>query len=801
MRKAQSTNKLYLAIGTKTLSYYLCCSMIISVSWLRDLVHTTASTQEIADALSVSGLEVEHFDVWESIPGGLQGFVIGEVKTCVKHPNADKLSVTTVDVGAAELSPIVCGAPNVAAGQKVIVALPGATVSVLGKGTFVIGEAKIRGEVSRGMICAEDEAGLGSSHDGILVLPAEAPVGMLAAEYFGVVRDEILEIGLTANRGDAASHLGVARDVAALFDTAVILPEIPARPLGTGAFTFHIADPTYCSYYMGLDVEGTVVKASSGLIQQRLKAIGIEPKNSIVDATNYTLHTLGQPVHAFDADKIRGTQITVRLAEPGETFTTLDKVARTAKGGELVIADEGGIIALAGVMGGLESAVSESTTRVLIESAHFHPSLVRKTARAHGLSTDASFRFERSTDPLLCRKAAFYTADLILQAGGGVSNTCNHHIAHEFEPRKLHVSPAKLCAFAGADIPETEVQRILVGLGFVLIPTADGFEVEVPSWRNDVIETVDLYEEIMRIYGYDKIPLTGKMRASLPAFTGMYSQQKSSMASAFLVAQGFHEIMNNSLTAAAHVTAGEAVKLNNPLSSDMEYMRSSLLPGMLQSAAYNRNRKTYNIHFFEFGRSYRAVGGKTEETQYLSLLVGGNRMYEGWEAANAPAGFYFLKSVLDNLLRTLGITVPVESVCKIEKVAAAQLKAADLEGEFWYAEMQWEALLQAAKQGSNKRVVAPPKFPFMRRDLSLVVDRSMHFETLKSAIDKRKEPLLKKINVFDVFEGKPLEQGKKAIAIAFYLGHDEGTLTDEIADTCMQGFIQDFEKIGAHIRR
>jgi len=283
--------------------------MIISVSWLRELVHTNASTQEIADALSVSGLEVEHFDVWESIPGGLQGFVIGEVKTCAKHPNADKLSVTTVDVGAAELSPIVCGAPNVAAGQKVIVALPGATVSVPGKGTFVIGEAKIRGEVSRGMICAEDEAGLGSSHDGILVLPADAPVGMLAAEYFGVVRDEILEIGLTANRGDAASHLGVARDVAALFNTTVQLPEIPARPLGTGAFTFHIADPAYCSYYLGLDVEGTSVTASTDRIQHRLKAIGIEPKNAIVDATNYTLHTLGQPVHAFDADKIRGTQI------------------------------------------------------------------------------------------------------------------------------------------------------------------------------------------------------------------------------------------------------------------------------------------------------------------------------------------------------------------------------------------------------------------------------------------------------------------------------------------------------------
>jgi phenylalanyl-tRNA synthetase beta chain len=775
--------------------------MIISVSWLRELVHTTASTQEIADALSVSGLEVEHQDVWESVPGGMQGFVIGEVKTCSKHPNADKLSVTTVDVGAAELSPIVCGAPNVAAGQKVIVALPGATVTVPGKGTFVIGEAKIRGEVSRGMICAEDEAGLGTSHDGIMVLPADAPVGMLAADYFGVVRDEILEIGLTANRGDAASHLGVARDVAALFQTTVTLPEIPARPLGTGKFQFVIENPEFCSYYFGLDIENTQVSASPDAIQNRLRAIGIEPKNAIVDATNYTLHTLGQPVHAFDADKIRGNTIRVRLAQAGETFTTLDKVARTAKGGELVIADEGGIIALAGVMGGLESAVSETTTRVLIESAHFNPSLVRKTARAHGLNTDASFRFERSTDSQMCRKAAFYTADRIMASCGGTSTTANHHLAHEFEAKKLTLYPSKLTAFAGTDIPEAEIHSILTSLGFELNTISEGIEVTVPSWRNDVIDTVDLYEEVMRIYGYDKIPLTGKMRASLPAFTGMFSQQKTNMASAFLIAQGFHEIMNNSLTSAAHVVVDEAVRLTNPLSTDMEYMRSSLLPGMLQSAAYNRNRKAHNIHFFEFGRTYRRVAGKTEEIQKLALLVGGNETEESWETKAKTAGYYFLRRVVENMLHTLGIAKDLDTLFTIEKVTANALKAADVEGEFWYVEMDWAALMQAASKGSQKRVIAPPKFPFMRRDLSLVVDKSMHFESLKAAIDSRKEPLLKKINVFDVFEGKPLEAGKKAIAIAFYLGHDESTLTDELADTAMQGFIASFEKIGATIRR
>lgn len=776
--------------------------MIISLSWLRDLVHTHASAKEIADKLSVSGLEVEHEYRWDSVAGGLHGFVIGHVTDCIKHPNADKLSVTKVDIGSGELQPIVCGAPNVAAGQKVIVALPGTEVTVPGKGTFTIGEAKIRGEVSRGMICAEDEMGLGNSHDGILVLPAEAPVGMPAAEYFKVVSDDMIEIGLTANRGDAASHLGVARDVAALFQGTLTLPNVSTSISESSPYAIQISDNNLCSRYVAVSISGVKVCPSPDWMQNRLKSLGIEPKNIIVDATNYVLHELGQPLHAFDAKTLAGNAISVKTAVQGEKFSTLDKMERELKGGELIIADGSGPIALAGVMGGLHTAVSESTTEVLLESAHFHAGMARKTARAHMLSTDASFRFERGTDVEICKFAALRAAELIVtHSSGSITGITDvYPVAHQ--PTIIELSAAQLNAFAGTEIPAVIVRQILQSLGFELAGNENEWRVTVPSWCHGMNTAADLYEEVLRIYGYDNIPLSGKMKASLPAFKGIAGFKKQEHASRFLMANGFYEIMNNSLTSAGFYESTDGmVKLNNPLSSDMEWMRASLLPGMLQAAAYNRNRKNHDIRFFEFGRIYKTQANWFAETNFLGILMGGYQTAESWETKQQPMDYYFAKRVVLNLLRTLGMPKSEQDKVVISAVAPNLLKKADVEGEFWYAEINWDDVVTATSAQPTVKVQAPPKFPYMRRDLSLVVDKNVKFSALKEIIDKQKSAFLKNVNVFDVFEGKPLEEGKKAIAISFFLGTEESTLTDEIADGIMKKLMKSFEDFGAIIRR
>lgn len=778
--------------------------MLISVNWLRDLVKVDASAQEIADRLSVSGLEVEHLDAWETVKGGLKGFVIGHVMACEKHPNADKLSITKVDIGLGELQPIVCGAPNVTAGQKVVVATVGTEVTVPGKGSFTIGEAKIRGEISRGMICAEDEMGIGTSHDGILVLPHEAPVGKPAAEYFKVVSDEVLEIGLTANRGDAASHLGVARDVAALFGTHVVKPQPDVALPATGNWNLVIENPDICQRYIGLEVKNVKTLPSPDWMQNRLRAIGIEPKNILVDATNYVLHELGQPIHAFDADKLQGNAIGVRLAVAGEKFTTLDKIERTCKGGELVIADASGPIAFAGVMGGLDAAVTENTSRILIESAHFHAGLVRKTARAHGLNTDASFRFERGTDVEICELAAARVASLIMQVAGGEVVGKNDHYPSPFVPKKLVLDLNRLNAFAGHEIPAEKAAEILDDLGFGVQAQAQTLEVAIPSWRNDVHETVDLYEEVMRIYGYDQIPMSGKMRATLPVFEGFKLRQIENKGRDFLVANGFFEANNNSLSSAEYYqpeVVANLVEVSNPLSSDLQYMRGSLLPGLLQNAVYNRNRKNENIRFFEFGNVYARAGAGFAETRMLGILAGGAQTEESWEQKQQDMDYFFVKRQVSNLLAAVGFAGNVEAVCSITQVAKRDLKIHDLEGSFWYAEVQWAQVVQQGKPEGFK-VIEPPRFPYMRRDLSLVLDKNVGYSQIEKVVNAQKIAILQGNKVFDVFEGKPLPEGKKSVAVAFYLGNPESTLTDADADKAMEQLMAAFEKeTGALIRR
>jgi phenylalanyl-tRNA synthetase beta chain len=776
--------------------------MRISYSWLCDFVGDTHSAAEMADRLSVSGLEVEHLETVDSIPGGLRGFVIGHVLTCEKHPNADKLHVTTVDIGTGEPQPIVCGAPNVAAGQKVIVALPGTEVTVPGKGTFTIGEAKIRGEVSRGMICADDECGLGNSHDGIRVLPADAPAGMPAAEYFKVVSDAVMDIGLTANRGDAASHLGVARDVAALFGQKVTSPAVSDFSGADAGIEIQIQDSSYCSRYVALKISGVRITSSPEWMQNRLRSIGIEPINHVVDCTNYVLHELGQPLHAFDADKLRGNRIEVRMAKTGETLTTLDKQDRKLADKDLVIADAEGPVALAGVFGGLHSGVTDGTQNILLESACFHAGSVRKTARNHTLNTDASFRFERGTDVEICKTAALRAAALIIETAGGHITGLTDVYTQPYAPNTIALNTEKLRRFAGMDISDAECAGILVNLGFGVTGTGENLSISVPSWRNDVEQEVDLIEEVMRIYGFDKVPLQGKMQVSLGGFGGNRNRQFRIKAGKALQAHGFYEIINNSLGAeSTHRQFSEQITLlSNPLSNDMAAMRASLLPGMLQAAQYNRNRKNADVKFYEFGRVYHTKAAGFEETEMLGLLMMGNDSGESWRRKPEKLDFYHLKEAVVMLQQSMGIDADIEG-WTLSRVEHALLKLYDLEGDVWYAEAPWEKLY-GKLQTAGFKVTEPPRFPRMRRDLSLVVDRSLPYAELEKIAVSQKIAILQEMNVFDVFEGKPLEAGKKAIAISFMLGLADRTLTDTEADESMNVLMHAFEtKAGALIRK
>jgi len=738
--------------------------MKISIDWLKSLLPTEASAQEISDLLSVSGLEVEHLESWYSAGSGLNGFVIGEVVTCETHPNADRLRVTTVNVGAESLLPIVCGAPNVAVGQKVVVALVGTEIEMVGKEPFVIGKAKIRGEVSEGMICAEDECGMGNSHDGIMVLSADAKVGMLAAEYFGVVKDEVIEIGLTANRGDAASHLGVANDLAALLGVNFerIAHEkgeesVLWKSKGSG-ISVSIEDAQWCERYVALEIQGVQLGDSPAFVKNRLRAIGIEPRNNVVDATNYFLHQTGQPSHAFDADKI----------------------------------------ALAGVMGGQATAVSADTKRVVLEVAHFHPTAVRKAAKRHNLHTDAGFRFERGVDKQNMAGVAMQIAQHLEQHAGGTWSAVTSLYPVAFEERVVTMKVSALAAFAGMEIPAADVVAILERLGFG-VEGSDALTVKVPGWRNDVEQAVDLYEEVMRIYGYDRVPMNGKLQATLGTFEGMRLRKSENALRQYLCDQGMLEAATNSLHPAAWYPEKEdLVHLSNPLSSDMDVMRASLIPGLLQSVAYNINRRAEGVKLFELGRVYQKTSKGFRETPTLSMVFWGSVAAESWESRPQEIDYYEIKRLLQGLLVRLGSKASVDTI-EIFKAPKAWLKAADISTTVWCVEIAWRKFL--GNKGEGFAVKSAPKYPGMRRDLSLVLDTATTFASLLQVVKTVKAPMLQDVRVFDVFEGKPLESGKKAVAMSFHFLNAEATLTEAEVDGKMQAFMKAFEAAGATIRK
>lgn len=786
--------------------------MKISYSWLKQLLKTDKTPQELSLILTNIGLEVESLEKVQTIPGGLEGLVIGYVEERVQHPNADRLSVTKVNVGGPELLQIVCGAPNVAAGQKVVVAVVGTTVHPNEGEPFKINKSKIRGEVSEGMICAEDEIGLGGSHAGIMVLPEDAQIGLEAKKYFNVDDDYLFEIGLTPNRADAASHLGVARDLAAYLRTSYELPDVSAFKTENEKLNIavEVEATEACPRYSSVSISGVTVKTSPDWLKDKLKVIGVRPINNIVDVTNYVLHELGQPLHAFDADQIAGKKIIVKKCAEGTPFVTLDEVERKLSAEDLMICDAEKPLCIAGVFGGIGSGVTEQTTNVFLESAYFNAVSVRKTSKRHGLKTDASFRFERGTDPEITILALQRAALLIKEvAGGEISSSVSDIYPVKAKPFEVPVKYQNIVDLIGKDIPAKEIKEIITALGIsVAKETAEGLDLLVPAYKVDVTRECDITEEVLRIYGYDNIEIPSKVNASLAYTVKPNKENIQNLVADMLTANGFVEIWCNSLTRLANSkNEEEAVQILNPLSSDLNMMRQSLLQPALESVAYNVNRKNSDIKFYEFGKTYHLIEGKYVERPRLLMVLSGAKQSEQWNHQSTPSTFYNLKAAVDAVVTRLGLSSFQIAEAKDENfayglkyfrgdktlvsfgaVTQADKKAAGLKQDVLYADFDWAFVLDALKKNKiiNKEV---PKYPAVRRDLSLLVDQAVTFDELKTIAFKSDKKLVKNVQVFDVYQGDKLPEGKKSYALNFTLQDEEQTLTDKQIDSIMQKII------------
>ena len=804
--------------------------MKISYKWLKDLIEFDETPEEIGKRLTGTGLEVEGIEEVESIKGGLKGVVIGEVVTCEKHPEADKLSITTVNVGQEELLPIVCGAPNVAQGQKVLVATVGTTLYPGGgEDKLVIKKAKIRGAVSEGMICAEDELGLGASHDGIMVLDTELPAGTPASTYLNLSSDYCIEIGLTPNRADAASHYGVARDIKALFNKHITLPDVEGFSVENNDLPIQVVVENYeaAPRYAGVTLSGIKVGASPDWLKQRLEVIGVRPINNVVDVTNYVCHELGQPLHAFDAAKIIGGKVIVKTCEEGKSFVTLDGVERKLASYDLMICNAEEPMCIAGVFGGADSGVSEETTSIFLESAYFSPAWVRKTSLNHGLKTDASFRFERGTDPNMPLFALKRAALLIKEiAGGVISSEVTDLYPNPIENFKVPVKYSNIDRLLGVRLDRNLIQRILFHLDIRSERESEtGFIAVVPPYRVDVTREADVIEEILRIYGFDNLGLSDHLQSDfLSSFPIKDVDDLRLRVSEMLAGNGFNEIINNSLTrpdtqaALATDLIGEDVKILNYLSEDLSVMRQSLLISSLTSVAYNINRRQKNLKFFEFGKSYHLVEGKYVENNKIALVLTGNDTNESWVAPARPVQFSDLAAAVTKVFGLMRVskvkiepysgtmfdqgtiwTLNGQEIARLGKVATKVAKLTDIKAEVFYAELNWDLLFK----GYNAKVgyVEVSKFPEVRRDLSLVVEKSVTFDALEQLAYKIERKLLREVNVFDVYEGANLNN-KKAYALSFILQDPKQTLTDKEIDKTMQRLMTAYEtEFGAVIRK
>ena len=842
--------------------------MNISYNWLKRYITLNDSAEQVAQILTSIGLEVGKVEKVQTIKGGLEGLVVGEVITCIDHPNSDHLHITTTRVAPnAEPLQIVCGAPNVAAGQKVIVATVG-TVLYDGDEKFTIKKGKIRGEESLGMICAEDEIGVGSSHDGIMVLPDDTPVGMPAKEYFGVEDDTLIEVDITPNRADGASHYGVARDLYAYYqakgEEAIRLekPSVEDFHVQNHALPIEVVveNAQACPRYTGVSIKGVTIKESPDWLKKALNTIGIRPINNVVDVTNFVLHEMGQALHSFDADKIKGNKVIVKNATEGQKFITLDGIERTLSAADLMICNAEEPMCIAGVFGGQDSGISETTTNVFLESAYFDPVSIRKTARRHQLSTDASFRYERGCDPnntlYVLKRCALLIQEV---AGGEVAMEIVDRCAVDgrsatpvdgsnvFTPFPVELNIDRVNALIGKELGEDKIETILRAME-VEIYSKDGknWQLGVPRYRVDVQRECDVVEDILRIYGYNNVEFPEKLNTSLS-----YNPKPNPVAlqiriSEQLTAQGFNEILNNSLTKVSYyepleqLSLATCVKIMNPLSQDLGVMRQTLLFGGLESIQRNANRKNADLKFYEFGNCYHYNAQKIADRQakdphwtydplyayseepHLALWLTGNKSAQSWVQKEEKVSFYTLHAYVNNVLRRLGVNItncalePLENeLCSDGMAIKAPngkqigymgivngklLKAFDIDNPVYYADLDWNMLLRLNKQ--YKPVINDlPKFPEVKRDFALLVDKSVKFADLAKAALTTEKKLLKAVNLFDVYEGKNLEAGKKSYALSFILQDSENTLKDKQIEAIMAKLLKTFEeKFGAKLR-
>ncbi len=796
---------------------------------------------KVSEILTNTGLEVEGLEQFESVKGGLEGIVVGEVLSVKKHPNADKLSITEVNLGDGKITSIVCGAPNVEKGQKVPVATTGSTL-YSAEDSFKIKRTKIRGEVSEGMICAEDELGLGDSHEGIMVLDNNAVAGTPAGEYFEIVKDSIFEIGLTPNRIDGASHYGVARDLAAFLNqeeaTSASLPSVDAFSIDNEKLVIpvEIKNPEACPRYTGLSISGIKVKPSPAWLQNRLRSVGLSPINNVVDITNFVLQETGQPLHAFDADKIKGGKIIVKTLEKGSKFISLDGVERELSDKDLMIcnAEEG--MCIGGVFGGIDSGVKDETVSIFLESACFDPVYVRKTSKRHQLNTDASFRFERGSDPEMTIYALKRAAMLIKEiAGGEISSAIQDVYPRQFTPVQLELTWANMDRLTGIKIERDKVKSILLSLDFLIIQEYEGgIKLSVPLYRVDVTREADVIEEVLRIFGYNQIPLKNNISSSLNHPPKPDREKIVNHISDLLVSNGFYEMMANSLTKASYYEENDAfdekasVKLQNPLSQDLNVMRQCLLFGGLEAIIHNINRKRSNLKFFEFGNSYRLSPPYSRddlalysEKKILAIFITGNKNEKSWNSNSSKSDIYALKGVLqlifykmgikENILERSGKTSKLFSegeafnykdkeLLQYGSVSDKSLKAFEIDQDVQYAFIDFDVLVEILSE-TKTRFKPPAPYPEVRRDLALLLDEEINFSQLKELAFREEKKILKSVNIFDVFKGEKLEKGKKSYAISFILQDPGKTLTDKHIDGLMNRLIRLYEeKLGAQIR-
>ena len=815
--------------------------MNISLNWLKDYLKTDLNVEEICEILTSIGLEVGGYEKFESIRGGLKGLVIGEVKTCIPHPDSDHLHITTVDLGEERLAPIVCGAPNVAAGQKVVVATVG-TVLYDGDKEFVIKKSKIRGQESEGMICAEDEIGIGDDHSGIIVLPDTAKVGTPAAEYYQITNDYVIEVDITPNRVDGASHLGVARDLAAYLqqkqDIHYTLPSVEhfKADSNTSGISIEVLRPEACPRYAGVTIEGVEVKESPEWLKVRLKAIGLHPINNVVDITNYILFELGQPLHAFDLDQVAGNKVIVRSFPTGTKFITLDGVERELNENDLMVCNTVEPMCIAGVFGGQKSGITDNTKNVFLESACFDPVFVRKTAHRHGLNTDASFRFERGTDPNIVIYALKRAALLIKELGGGkITSEIIDIYPAPVQDFEVEVKYAHIDRLIGKQIGKEQIKKILHALEIKIVKeTGEGLLLQVPPYRVDVRREADVIEDILRIYGFNNIEVPAKVNSTLSYSEKPDDFRLKNIIADLLAANGFNEIMNNSLTKASYFENLETYKpentvmIFNPLSSDLNAMRQTLLFGGLESIAYNINRKSGNLRLFEFGKAYtfHKKDGEDHLKQYreedkLSLFITGNKTVQSWNSREQKTDFFNLKAYCEMILARLGLKPDNLSVSACEEdiyregltysqngkpivtmgmLSTKVLKTIDIEQDVYYAEFSWENILKTVKNHTIG-YVPMPKFPAVKRDLALLLDKKVTFKEVKDLALRTEKSLLKSVSLFDVYEGEKLGEGKKSYAVSFTIQDDEKTLTDKQIDRIMNKLMGTYKhQLGAEIR-